>query len=94
LDQLDASMSSRMGGIKAVYQGTITLSANMSTQSAALGATVNLSKTLLFHLGTTAPSQGVDDAFVRLSLTSTSVTANRTGTSGITVVGYQVVEFN
>lgn len=90
LDQLDALMSSRLGSIKAVYQGSITIPNNQTTTSVSLSATVNLSKTLLFPLG----SAGSGDTAVRLSMNATNVTAIRSTVSGNTTTGYQVVEFN
>lgn len=95
LDQLDAAMSSRLGAIKAVYRGTIVLNEFSTSGSAALGGTVNLSKTLLFMLGSEVGLAGdtVSNAAVRLSLNTTSVTASRGSSGAYISVGYQVVEF-
>lgn len=95
LDQLDAAMSSRLGAIKAVYRGTIVLNDYSTSGSAALGGTVNLSKTLLFMLGSEVGLAGdtVSNAAVRLSLNTTSVTASRRSSGAYISVGYQVVEF-
>ena len=97
-DRLDAKVSSRMGSIKSIQRGTISLSSTVASAIATITA-VDTAKALLTYLGTRAGAgsgNGGAEWAVTLALTNaTTITAQRDGPNGIAiVVSYQVVEFN
>jgi hypothetical protein len=94
---LDGAISGRLGSIKAIYRGTITLVYSNTSNTATITA-VDTTKSILMNLG----GYGTDSGSVNvgsipyLELTnSTTITASRaSGCSGTSKVSYQLVEFN
>jgi len=94
IDNLDATVTSRLGSIKSIRRGAITCSS--TSASATLNPPVNVDKTILIPLGYTISYSSVnaDDYFIRYELTSTSVNIIRIGPGATVVASYQVIEFN
>lgn len=90
---LDGPISGRLGSIKSIQQGAITIVSGNLTGTATI-AGVDPSKSICFFMGTQANSTG--SAFARVALTnSTTVTATRGNSDAWNVLaGYTVVEFN
>jgi hypothetical protein len=96
---LDSTISGRLGSIKAIYKGTVTI--NNSSQSGTVTITsVNTAKSLCFFMGWMYISGGgnvpTGNDYPRIELTdSTTVTATRGAVTTTSIaVGYIVVEFN
>lgn len=98
---LDAGISTRLGGIKSIQTGQITIQSTDGSASATIAA-VNTAKTILLNLGsrplgTVDSYADVAQCFVDVSLSnSTTVTAaNKSQSSGgvIVIVRYMVIEF-
>lgn len=99
LDNLDAAMTTRLGSIKSIARGTIsvTTDGNGVGNNTATISSVTTSKSIIIPLGLYVGA--VDSTYVgisRIELTNgTTVTAYVTGKpSTAHTVGYQVVEFN
>ena len=88
-----ASPSSQMTGIiKSIQRGTINLTS--ASSGTATISSVTTSKAVLYFLGYDSNNDYIPDAAVRLSLTnSTTITANKNGSTGIAAVNWQVVEY-
>ncbi len=81
------------GIIRSVQRGTIVI-ANGTASNTATITTVNTTKSIVTFLGTTFTAIAAVDERARLTLTnSTTVTANRVGTTDTVTIGYQVVEY-
>ena len=96
LDNLDAAITTRLGSIKSIQRGSITVthSGAGSTSNTATITSVTTSKSVILKLGHTCNS---DIAQTRVELTNgTTVTAYSTVIDGnaTVTVDYQVVEFN
>lgn len=91
---IDAAITSRLGSIKAIYRGGITLSAGTASATATITA-VNTAKCILMPLGSYCSASADVAGTSRIELTnSTTVTAYKHASSAATSVGYQVIEFN
>lgn len=96
---LDAAVTSRLGSIKAIYKGTISVTTSGSSPTAGGGtATITAvvdAKTLIFNLGVNDGQNSTPWCRVELTNTTT-VTAyvKANSTAGTFTVGYMVVEFN
>lgn len=94
LDFLDASIAG-ITAIRTIQHGTIALNTTTLTNTATVSA-VTVAKSVLIPLGTQRNSVASTDgsADVRLSLTNTTtVTADRSETGGLTTTGFVLVEF-
>jgi len=95
IDQLDATISSRMGGVKSIQRGTVVIAQNGLTGTATLTA-VTLGKSILTVLGASivaADPKGSEHT-ARLELSnSTTITATRGKVGEALTVGWQVIEF-
>lgn len=83
------------GGIKSIQRGTITLSLTLT--ATATISSVNVNKSMLNFLGCVDNTGFTTNlGFARIELTNaTTITASRgTGTSGSSVVAYEVIEYN
>ena len=91
---IDTAISGRLGSIKAIYRGTITIAAASGSNTATITA-VNTSKSILVNLGSHTTGAADLPAACRLELTnSTTITASKFSVSEALIVGYQVIEFN
>lgn len=94
---LDGALSGRLGSIKAIYAGNITINGGAASGTATI-TSVNTAKTLYFCRGFNPASWGgaldVDTVPIVSLTNSTTVTATRSGVGGALLVAYTVVEFN
>lgn len=85
------AVNSGLAGIQRIQRGTILLNA-VSSNTATISA-VNTSKSVLDLLGFISSTDNLNCA-PRITLTNaTTITADRWGTTGITLVQYQIVEY-
>ena len=95
IDNLDAVVSGRLGSIKAIYTGTIAMTNGGSTTGTATITAVNTSRAICLLNGVRCDFADNVSNFATVVLTnSTTVTAQRGGTNGVTTVAYTVIEFN
>lgn len=95
LDYLDAAISD-ISPIRSIQHGSIAISNGASSNTATITA-VTTAKTQLAFLGVRhgGTVTAFTDAGVTLTLTnSTTITAERTGTTGLSTVRYCATEFN
>lgn len=77
--------------IKLIQRGVINITAGNSSNTATI-TSVDTTKSLLTYLGGNAGTAA--DAAARIDLTNaTTITANRTGSTGFGSYGYEIVEY-
>lgn len=95
IDNLDGAVSGRLGSIKAIYTGTIVMTNGGSTTGTATITAVNTSRAICLLNGVrTDFADNVSNLATVVLTNSTTVTAQRGGTNGVTTVAYTVIEFN
>ena len=80
--------------IKSVQYGTVTIANTASTGTASINAVTN-NNTAIHFLGSSSSNSTLSNIneYARLSLSGTTVTATRPGTTGTLVVGFVAIEF-
>lgn len=80
--------------INSIQYNTVTISDTASSGTRTLGTTVNAAKSVLVCLGGSYTGSVMNASVGRITLTSgTTVTADRSGTSGNLIISFCVVEF-
>lgn len=94
---LDGAISGRLGSIKAIYTGNVTIANGASSGTATITA-VNTGKAICFGRGFNpvgwASALSIDQVPIIVLTNSTTVTATRGATANGLSVAYTVVEFN
>lgn len=89
-----SNSSQFFGGIKSIQRGTISMSSGGSTSGTATITSVDTTKTELRILGASNDAVVDTTAIARVVLTNaTTITATRSGTSGTSVVSWELTEF-
>lgn len=90
---IDAAITSRLGSIKAIYRGEVTIASGAGTGTATITA-VNTAKAICLSNGSRGSATAGYVGTVNLT-NATTVTAQRVGTPAADlVVAFTVVEFN
>jgi len=91
LSNLNGLISGRLGPVNSIQRGTIALATAVASGTATITAVVLARSQLRFQGGSYANAD--DTNFGAIDLTNaTTVTYTRTGSTGATTVGYEVVE--
>lgn len=96
IDNLDAAISGRLGSIKTMQRGKISLAASTGSGTATI-TSVTTSKARIFKLGSSNSSglSGVQPIVASVELTNaTTVTARHPANQVATDIGYEVAEYN
>ena len=89
---LTGPISGRLGSIKAIYTGTITITALSATATI---TAVDLTRSICLFNGCASGSSDLGSSLGHVALTNTTtVTANRLNNVGTCDVRYTVIEFN
>lgn len=87
------SFGARPTGIKSIQRGVTTI-ANASLSTTAIITPVDLTKSVLFYLGSSTASTAINDACARVSFSSNSgVLCRRDNNVSPTDVSWQIVEY-
>ena len=94
IDRLDAAVSTRLGSIKSIQTGEITMVGGVGQATATLTSVV-VAKSIVLHLGNQGSAITTDTMMTDLVLTnSTTLTATRGSATNISRTSFMVIEFN
>lgn len=94
ISNLDALISSRLGSIKTIQSGTITIAAGATTTTVAI-TSVDATKSIILNLGQHGDAVANPDANARIALSAgNEISAVRNQSTLSVTTGWRVIEFN